>query len=137
MLRDAAGPFAVQHSPEVIDADVAAGHPPRFFQTLSEGSGAQLPLRVALNVLHHHCDPPHPIGLLRLRRDRPRRRPAKQCDELAPRDHSITSSALASSVGGISMPSVFAVCRLMTNSNLEARKTGKSAGSSPLRMRLV
>ena len=34
------------------------------------------------------------------------------------RAYSITSSATASSVGGTSMPSRFAVCRLMTNSNL-------------------
>src|SRR5262249_26250481 len=34
------------------------------------------------------------------------------------RDHSITSSARASSVGGTSRPRAFAVLRLMTNSNL-------------------
>ena len=58
-------------------------------------------------------------------------------DDLAPPHHSITSSARASSVGGISKPNVLAVCRLMTNSNLVARKTGMSAGFSPLRMRPV
>src|SRR5262249_45930258 len=51
--------------------------------------------------------------------------------------HSITSSARASSVGGTSRPNVLAVCRLMTNSNLVARRTGMSAGFSPLRMRPV
>jgi hypothetical protein len=51
------------------------------------------------------------------------------------RDYSITSSAAASSVAGISMPSVLAVCRLMTNSNLVGCWTGISAGFSPLRMR--
>src|SRR2546421_6710357 len=35
-----------------------------------------------------------------------------------PLHHSITSSARASKVGGTSRPIVFAVCRLMTNSNL-------------------
>src|SRR5262249_6720061 len=40
------------------------------------------------------------------RRDRPRGRTAKQRDELAP-SHSITSSARASSVGGMFKPSAF------------------------------
>jgi hypothetical protein len=29
-------------------------------------------------------DAPHPLGLLRARRDRPRHRAAERCDELAP-----------------------------------------------------
>src|SRR5262249_16708046 len=52
-----------------------------------------------------------------------------------PSHHSITSSARASSVGGISRPSMRAVCALMTSSNLSACSTGKSAGLAPLRMR--
>jgi hypothetical protein len=43
--------------------------------------------------------------------------------------YSITSSARASSVGGTSMPSVFAVLRLTANSNFVGCSTGKSAGS--------
>jgi hypothetical protein len=54
-----------------------------------------------------------------------------------PSHHSITSSARASSVGGTVRPSAFAVLRLMTRSILTACCTGKSAGFSPLRMRLV
>jgi hypothetical protein len=49
--------------------------------------------------------------------------------------YSITSSARASSAGGISSPSAFAVLRLMTSSNLVGCATGRSAGFSPLRMR--
>src|SRR6266436_3617590 len=49
--------------------------------------------------------------------------------------HSITSSARASSVGGISRPSAFAVLRLITNSYLVGACTGRLAGFSPLRMR--
>ena len=49
--------------------------------------------------------------------------------------HWITSSAMASSVGGTVMPSVRAVCRLMTNSNRVGCMTGISAGFSPLSMR--
>src|SRR5262249_38054283 len=43
-------------------------------------------------------------------------------------------SAVASSVGGTSMPSALAVLRLMTNSNLVACCTGMSIGFAPLRM---
>src|SRR5262249_3826493 len=74
-------------------------------------------------------------ALLRARRERPRgRRAAESQDELAP-PHPITSSAVESSVGGISRPSAFAVLMLMANSNLVGWSTGRSAGLSPLRMR--
>ena len=49
--------------------------------------------------------------------------------------HSITSSAIASTPGGMLRPSALAVLRLMTNSNLVALMTGRSAGFSPLRTR--
>jgi hypothetical protein len=49
--------------------------------------------------------------------------------------HSITSSARASTVAGISRPSAFAVLRLITSSYLVGACTGRSAGFSPLRMR--
>src|SRR5271170_7802294 len=42
--------------------------------------------------------------------------------------YSITSSALASSVGGNSRPSAFAVLRLVTSSNVVGCWTGKSDG---------
>ena len=51
--------------------------------------------------------------------------------------YSITLSARARSVLGISIPNTFAVCRLMTNSNLLARRTGRVAGFSPLSTRPV
>src|SRR3989442_1277355 len=51
------------------------------------------------------------------------------------RDHSITSSARARSVGGTSRPSALAVLRLITSSYLVGACTGRSAGFSPLRMR--
>src|SRR5215472_17513133 len=50
---------------------------------------------------------------------------------------SITSSARASMVGGISKPSTFAVFMLMTKSNLVGCTTGRSAGFSPFRIRPV
>src|SRR5262249_35744610 len=85
---------------------------------------------------HQQPDPPHPLRLLRARCERPCYRATEQRDELAPY-HSITSSARASNVAGISTPIVLAVCRLMTSSNLVACIIGKSAAFSPLRMRPV
>src|SRR5262249_35165403 len=73
--------------------------------------------------------------LLRPRRERPRRhRATKQREEFAP-PHSITSSARASTVGGMSSPSALAVLRLSTVSYLVGTCTGRSAGFAPLRMR--
>src|SRR6516164_412912 len=69
--------------------------------------------------------------LLRARRERPRGCAAEQRDELASFDHSITSSARASSVGGTSRPSALAVVKLMTRSNLVGCSTGMSAGLVP------
>src|SRR6266699_700533 len=51
------------------------------------------------------------------------------------RTHSITSSASARSLGGISRPSALAVLRLIRNSNLVGCSTGNSPGLPPLRIR--
>jgi hypothetical protein len=65
---------------------------------------------------HQHADAPHALGLLCARRKRPCRHAADERDELAP-PHSITSSARASKIGGISDPMRLAVLRLITSSN--------------------
>src|SRR6516165_6590154 len=75
-----------------------------------------------------------PPGFLRARRERPRGRTAEQRNELATL-HSITSSAVASSLSGTVRPSILAVEALMTSSNLLDCTTGKSAGFAPLRIR--
>jgi hypothetical protein len=49
--------------------------------------------------------------------------------------YSMTSSARASTDGGIVRPSAFAVLRLITSWSLVGACTGRSAGFSPLRMR--
>src|SRR5262249_24103246 len=73
--------------------------------------------------------------LLRARRERPcYHRAPEQRDEIAA-SHSITSSARASSMGGISRSIAFAVARLNTRSNFMAISTGRSTGLVPLRMR--
>src|SRR5262249_39301325 len=48
--------------------------------------------------------------------------------------HSITSSARASTEGGIVRPRALAVLRLMTSSNFVGCSTGKSAGLAPFRI---
>jgi len=53
-----------------------------------------------------HADAPHPLALLRARRERPRSRAAEQRDELAATAHSITSSASESKLSEIVTPSV-------------------------------
>src|SRR6516162_323692 len=76
--------------------------------------------------------------LLRARRERPCHSAAEQSDEFAsfhPGDHSITSSARASSVSGTVRPSARAVVMLITKSYLVGACTGRSPGFSPLRMR--
>src|SRR5215467_14148969 len=73
--------------------------------------------------------------LLRLRRERPRRRrAAEQRDELTPFHYSITSSARACSVSGTVRPRALAVLRLMISSSFVDCWTGKSAGFAPWRI---
>src|SRR6266403_3627239 len=52
--------------------------------------------------------------------------------DLAP--HSMSSSALARSCGGMVRPSALAVVRLITSSNLVGCMTGRSAGWAPFRI---
>src|SRR5262245_38270383 len=100
-----------------------------------ERSETGLKHRIVRGAGQEDADPPHPLGLLRMRRERPRRGcAAEQRDELAPL-HSITSSARASKLSGTMRPSALAVLRLTTSSYLVGACTGRSAGFSPLRMR--
>ena len=62
-------------------------------------------------------------------------RTGEQRDDLPPSNHSITSSARASTIGGTSRPRALAVFRLITISYFVGTCTGRSAGFSPLRMR--
>src|SRR5262249_11308261 len=51
------------------------------------------------------------------------------------RTYSITSSAVESKVGGTVKPSILAVWALITSSNFDDCKTGRSKGLAPLRIR--
>src|SRR3954452_12067093 len=74
---------------------------------------------------HERCDPPPRRSCLV---DRTRRRTGSASF------HSITSSARARSDCGTVMPSLLAVFRLMTSSNLVGCSTGRSAGLAPFRI---
>src|SRR5204863_4333669 len=123
--------------PVELGAAVSAIDPAELPQRSHKRRHAGLNFRVGLGPRHQHTDPPHPIRLLRARRERPGgRRAAEQCDELAAL-HSLTSSAAASRVAGTVRPSAFAVLRLITNSNFTVCWIGKVEGFSPLRTRAV
>src|SRR5215475_1341936 len=122
--------------PANLNRDVATFHPTEFAQPLHE-CGEPFTLDQGRGGAQE-SDGRQLAGLLRKRRQRPRRRAAEQRDELAAlHAHSITSSASTSRVGEMSRPSVLAVLRLITNSNLVGCRTGSSAGFSPFRTRPV
>src|SRR5262249_40110247 len=116
---------------------VAAVAPAQLLEGLHQRREAGLSFRIVRWQVHEHADAPHPLALLRPRREWPRGgRAAEQRDELATL-HSITSSAVASRPAGMVRPSARAVLRLITSSNLVDCRTGRSAGLAPLRMRAV
>src|SRR5262245_50696479 len=118
-----------------FDCDVLALDEACFRQSLAEYGHESH--RVSQGSAAEKADHRH-LWLLTPCRNRPRRsRAAEQRDELAASDHSITSSARASSVGGMSRPSVLAVFRLITSSRLLGCCTGKLVGFSPFRIRPV
>src|SRR5262245_38365969 len=124
----------IARGPARLDPQIAALEPAQFLETLQERSMANQSLGIILGEIREHADAPHPLALLRARHERPRgRRAAERQDERAAL-HSITSSARASSVGGILRLSALAVLRLMTSSNLIGCWTGSSAGFAPLRI---
>src|SRR5262245_37653854 len=124
-------------APPIIYSYVASDNPSFLLQSLVKCRHAGLYFRIVGRHSREHAHATHTSALLRARHQRPcHRRTAKQRDELAP-FHSITSSASASSLGGIVRSSALAVLRLIRNSNLVACTTGRSAGFAPLRIRPV
>src|SRR5215472_4482921 len=127
--------FGVITTEAKVDPQVAAFDPAELGKPVSECRQVGLRPSIIRRSGNEHPDPPHYSALLRPRNNRPTRRAAEKRDEVAAPNHSITSSARASSDGGTVMPSALAVLRLMTSSNLAGCSTGKSPGFSPLRMR--
>src|SRR5262249_8216842 len=133
IFGDHAHSIKVARSPTIVGAKVASFHPSHFLQALPESHepGASIGNGVGIVTAHHGSKPPDAIAWLRARHERPRRRAAEQREEVAARDHSITSSARASSIGGTVRPIAFAVIRLIASSNLVGCSTGKSSGFAP------
>src|SRR5262249_33045967 len=93
--------------PANLDLDVVS--PPELGEFLAERVHARRPFRVSLGIRHQHADASHPLRLLRAGRERPcGSSAAEQRDELAAL-HSITSSAVASSLSGTVRPSIRAL----------------------------
>src|SRR5262245_56635078 len=124
--------FGINGAPAFIDLDIAPLGPPQLSKHLPKRRETNLRIRITLFASHQHSNAPLPLGLLRARPQRPRRRAPEQRHELAPL-HSITSSARASSLAGICRSNALAVVSLITNSNLLGCMTGSSAGLAPLR----
>src|SRR5262249_28870452 len=120
--------------PARFDTGIAAINPSQLFETSHEGCEVQFPELICRGA-HEDGNPPRFARLLRPGREWPRCRVPEQRDELASADHSITSSARASRIGGTSRLSAFAVLRLTINSILAACCTGRSAAFSPFRIR--
>src|SRR5262249_51809324 len=128
IVRLASGPVG-------LDPQVATFTPSQLLQALHQCGVALLDVRIVrAPAAREHADVPYPLALLRLRRKRARGRRAERRDELAAL-HSITSSTNESRLAGVSRPRVFAVLRLMTNSNLVDCIAGRSAGLAPFRIR--
>src|SRR5262249_14341990 len=107
--------FAAALCPAIFDRNVTTVIPAEFAQPLHESGGPWFPGRC--RGCPQKPDDRQSARLLRARRERPcRGRRAEQRDEGAPL-HSITSSARCWKNKGTSMPSAFAVLRLMTSSN--------------------
>ena len=129
-------PIELIVGPAVFNRDILALYEAHFLQALAE-RGHEVRRVWRADVLRTNPTTGTDVCCAR-RRERPHgSRTTEQRYELAPSHHSITSSARASSVGGISRPRALAVCMLMMSSNLVALITGKSAGLSPLRARPV
>src|SRR5262249_46956944 len=67
-----------------LDMDVAAFLPAEAFKPLPKCCEPLLPYGAASRAMHQHADPPHPLGLLRTRRERPRGRRAAACSQQFP-----------------------------------------------------
>src|SRR5262249_4428282 len=132
-FRVSANPRRITATPSDFKLHIAIFGPAQLMQQLYEHRETSL-LGCRFGRTHEHADPSHPVGLLRARRERPRRRPADERDERAAL-HSITSSAATSSLSGTVSPSVRAVWLLMTSSNFEDCRTGRSPDFAPLRTR--
>src|SRR5262249_5025433 len=80
--RVSANVVGIVRAPTIVDPHVAADGPAQFPEPLQERRIAGLCFRLVRSDGGKHADPPHPLALLRARRERPRYcRAAVKCDE--------------------------------------------------------
>ena len=119
----------------VLDCDVASLDVPELAQPLAKCFS---PSAVTRGRQRREVAYAGDLRLLGVRREQRREEGERQSgdDELTQSKilHSITSSARASTLGGIVSPSPFAVLRLITSSNFVGCSTGRSAGFAPFRI---
>ena len=77
----------IARGPAGVDPHVAAVGPAQLLQPLQERRDAGLRFRIVRGRGHEHADAPHPLGLLRARRERPRSRRATENTEKFPPPH--------------------------------------------------
>jgi len=75
-----------------VQTNILPNAPAQLLQRLDEGRHPILSFRIVRGERCEYADAPHPLALLRPRRQRPRRAAADERDEIAP-PHSIASSA--------------------------------------------
>src|SRR6516225_10095645 len=76
----------IDRAPAGLNPHVLPDAPARLLQPLQERPEAGLPYRIVCGCGHEHPDAPHAIGLLRPRRERPRRRAAESGYQFSPPD---------------------------------------------------
>src|SRR5262245_16497198 len=113
-----------------VYAQVPPLGPPQRLQALPKRRRARLAFRIILRIVHQHCDPAHPVRLLRACRKWPRRRAAEKSDELSP-PHSRTSLARATNTSAKETPSDAAVFRLTAMYKRGDCSIGMSNGLAP------
>jgi hypothetical protein len=64
--------------PTLVELDIAAVHPSQLCQLLLECANTGFALAITLGERHYDSNAPHPLGLLRVRHERPRRRRAAE-----------------------------------------------------------
>src|SRR5262249_16993314 len=104
-----------ESGPPSVDPDVTALRPAELLETLSERGDAKLCFRIALGKAHQYTDPPHPVRLLRARRERPGGRRADDERKERAGFQSNNLSASERRIGGIVQPNDLAVRTLSTS----------------------
>jgi hypothetical protein len=84
LLREYTCQIGIVIGPTSINPHIAALYPAQSRQFLNEYGKKRLEFRIVLRRSPQHADAPQPVTLLRLRRERPRRRAGKPRDEFAP-----------------------------------------------------